>query len=122
MKQDPNIFLTLKNNKHWNTQNQNLVVQASAQYASKILDPTYQINTVKDVEIFQLEQRYLYTMFTNKVIIDFGKQITRKHAKTANTQQVYKELHVHTSNSTKANIEASNILQYFPSARFGYET
>ena len=61
----------------------------------------------------------MYFVFNRNLLTDRGKALVRQHEVDWNAQAIYRALCDHASTSTKAALDASEILSYITSARLG---
>ena len=119
IKRDITAFTALKEDKQWDAWDRNTIAQARAQDVSEVLDPLYHPKTETDVALFDEKQKYMFAVFEKNLLTDQGKAVVREHASSYDAQQVYRDIKNYALDSTKANIEASNLLSYITSAKIG---
>jgi len=116
---DLTSYIELKNNKFWDEYNRRLKAVARSQQMHEVLDPTYIPTTQEDIEIFQIQQNFMFSVFEYTLKTDHGKSVLRKYEDTGNAQKIYIELLDYAERSTKASIEASALLKYITSTKIG---
>jgi hypothetical protein len=119
IKRDPSVYPMLKDelwNDNWHC---SFVNQARAQDVDEVLDPNYLPTTSEQYELFQENQKYLYTILESKVETAKGKAIIHKHEGNYNAQKAYAELQEHHLKSTEASLHSVKILGYITSAKIG---
>ena len=119
IKRDVLLFPELKDNKQWDSWYIQTKAQARAQNVEIILDPTYKPSTIADVAIHDQRQKYMYSVFAKILQTDKGKALVRKHEDDYDAQAIHKELFEHAQRSTKASVDASDLLAYITTSRLG---
>ena len=119
IKRDPDAFCKLKDDKNWDAFLRSTKATARAQGVQQVLDPTYVPNPTdaSAVALFDLQQAYMYSVAETTLLTDTGKKLVRNYESTYNAQSVYKDLIAHYEKSTKANLNASNLLTHVTSNR-----
>ncbi len=119
IKRDPSLFPTIKDERHKDNWHRSFVTQARAQGIARVLDAAFRPADSDDAALFKLQQEYLFSVFEKCLLTDMGKSLVRKHHATADAQALYQEIHAHHNKSTRADIDASQILSYVTSVRIG---
>ncbi|MEL7196229.1 MAG: reverse transcriptase domain-containing protein [Bacteroidota bacterium] len=121
IKRDPSNFPDLVQDKQWDNFHRSMTAEAYAQDVADILDPAYipDPNDTSAQELFQLKQRYMYSVFVRNLKNDLGKGIVRQYEATFDAQAAYSKLLTYYKDSTKSSLDASNILTYITTARLG---
>ena len=119
IKRDATLFPQLKDNKQWDSWYIETKAQARAQDIEDILDPTYTPTTAGDASVFDKKQKYMYSVFAKTLQTDKGKALVRDHVDDYDAQAIHKELFDHAQRSTKASVNASDLLAYITTARIG---
>ena len=119
MKRDSSQFPVLKDEKQWDNWNRTACAQARAQDVAHVFDESYIPITPEDKALFQAKEIFMFAVFEKTLMTDQGKAFVRQHEKNAGAQLIYKALKEHAILSTKASIEASEILAYITSAKLG---
>ena len=84
-----------------------------------MLEPTFAPSSTGEAEIFGEKQKFVYAMFEKVLLTDKGQALVRNHSFTFDAQKIYAELCVYAQSSTGATMEASNLLTYITSTRYG---
>jgi hypothetical protein len=63
VRRDPNAFVSLKEDKQWDSWERSTVAQARAQDLSDVLDSTFVPATPKATELFVEKQKFVYAIF-----------------------------------------------------------
>ncbi len=119
IKRDPNLFDAFKNDDGWDNYKRSLEIQARAQNVSNVLDDSYVPTTNDDKELFQEQQKYMFSVFEKTLKTQNGLNILRSHHNNSDAQQVWKELCQKYVKSTRADIQAGNLMTYISSAKLG---
>jgi hypothetical protein len=119
IRRDPSSFIPFKEDKQWDAWQRSTEAQARAQDLSDVLDKFYIPTTPEASELFTEKQKFMYAVFEKILLTDKGKALVRKHAATFDAQRVYKEISTYALTSTRASLEASKLLTYITSSRFG---
>ena len=119
IKRDPTYFPTLKDEREFDEWERNLKSEAASQSVENVLNPDYIPTAGEQADLFAIQLKYMYSVFTKTVKTDFGKSIVRKHETDRDAQKVYKEIVEHQLKSTKALISSSELMSYITSAKLG---
>ena len=119
IRRDANAFITLKEDKQWDSWQRSTIAQARAQDVSEILDENFVPITPEAQELFVEKQKFFYVAFEKTLLTDKGKALVRHYGSTFDAQKVYQELSAYAKSSTMASMEASTLLTYVSSAKFG---
>ena len=95
------------------------MAQARAQDLSDVLDINFVPTTPEATELFVEKQKYVYAVFEKVLLTDKGKALVRQYGPTFDAQKVYGDLCAYGNSSTRATMEASNLLSYITSSKFG---
>ena len=106
IKRNQTLFPTLKDEKCQDSWHRSFVNQCRAQDLEEIINPNCVPQSVEEQEIFKWKQKWVYAVLESKVLTSKGKEIVRRHDKDANAQLAHKELLVHHTSSTSAQIAA----------------
>jgi hypothetical protein len=90
-----------------------MITIARAQNVMEVFEP----GAPTDVDLFAAKQKYVYQIFERTLLTDEGKTIVRAHEDDYNAQEVYKKLVAHYKQSTKASLNAGDMLTYITSVR-----
>ena len=119
IKRDPSFFPELKDDKQWDSWQRSTTALADSQDVQEVLDSSYTPSTKEDESLFVEKQKYMYFVFDRNLKTDKGKALVRQHEVDRDAQAIYRALCEHASKSTKAALDASDILSYITSARLG---
>ena len=117
IKRDVTQFIALKDDAAWDNWNRSTTAQAQAQDIAEVLDPNYVPTTIYEILLFEQKQKFKYAVFENTLLTDKGKALVRLHQHTHDAQSIYKELLAYAQQSTKASMNASNLLSYISTTR-----
>lgn len=119
IKRDPALFPTLKDESLNDGWHRGVTNQARAQDVHEVIDSSYVPPTDEAKALFDAKQTYMYAVFEKVVQTDRGRAIVRQYEATYDAQKVYAELVQHHLQSTKAQMDAAEIMGYITTARFG---
>jgi hypothetical protein len=119
IKRDPTLFPTLKDESHNDSWHRGVVNQARAQDVHEVMDPEYVPANPEAKALFDAKQTYMYAVFEKIVQTDRGRAIVRQFESTFDAQKVYAALVMHHLQSTMAQMDASELMGYLATARFG---
>ena len=97
------------------------MAQACAQGVEDVLDVNYSLLSPEEQALFLEKQKYMYAVFIHTLLLtDQGKALVRQYEAFSDAQGcVFKALLEHATQSTKASLEQSELLQYITSAKIG---
>jgi hypothetical protein len=113
VRRDPNAFVSLKEDKQWDSWEQSTVAQAQAQDLSDVLDSTFVPATPEATELFVEKQKFVYAIFDKILLTDKGKSLVRQYF---DAQKVSRDLTVYSNTLTMAARVASDLLTYIMSS------
>ena len=87
---------------------------ATLHQCNDILDPTFKpdVNDPDAMELFQVKNHYMFTVFNHVLQTDTGRSLVRKFDTTMDAQSVYRGLLAHRHTSTAATIHSGNSFTY----------
>ena len=119
IKRDKNNFPTFKDDKQWIRFNRDLRAEARAQALEDILDPTFVPIGPNAKDLFNEQQKFMYSVFLTTLLTDTGKDLVRQHEPNHDAQKIYHELCDAYTKSTKASNAASKLLSHCSTAQLG---
>ena len=119
IKRDPTLFPELKDLKQWDSWCIETKAQAKAQNVEQVFDAKYKASSAADKELFDQKQKFMYAVFTKTLLTDKGKSLVREHDTDSDAQTIYQEVFLHAKRSTKASVDASELLAYITTSRLG---
>lgn len=119
IRRDPTLCPTLKDIKQWDTWYIETKAQARAQDVEHIFDITYKPTSPADHEIYEQKKKFMYAVFTKTLLTDKGKALVRVYETDFDAQTIHKELFEHAQRSTKASVDASDLLAYITTSHLG---
>ena len=106
IKRDISAYPTLKDEKYYESFKRSVLVTARAHDCEEILQPTFRPRGDADsLELFQLKNDFMYSVFNKCLLSDMGKTIVRKHLDNMNAQRVWEEFATHMTTSSKGKAE-----------------
>ena len=118
IKKDKTQYPFFKDEKYWDQWNQSFSITAKSHDLAEILDPDYVPTTDAEQKLFKAKQSFAYSVLHYTLLTDMGKTLVRQHYDQLDAQKVYKELCAYHANSTKAKLNASELLTYITTVRF----
>ena len=123
IKNDPEAFSVLKDNKNWDAWYTSFRRQAESQRLTNILNPDYKPTTVDEKELFKRQNQYMISVFDKKLQTDQAKETMRMHKNAEyQAQLVLRDIKKYGEESTTASIASSKIMEYLVSAKWGSPT
>jgi hypothetical protein len=112
LKMDPSDFKPLKEDKYWLGFYRSLLVTARAQNVERIFDLDYDWTSLADEEreLYNLQQKYCYSVLSRIIQTSQGKVYIRQHAVDGNATAVLYELVEYYTHSRVAEIAATETL------------
>jgi len=109
---DPSDYKSLKEDRYWLSFHRSLVVTARAQNVERIFDLDYDSSSLagEQLELFELQQKYCYSVLTWIIQTLQGKVYVRQHAVDGNATEVLRELTEYYTHSRVAEIAATEAL------------
>ena len=113
IKRDISAYPTLKDEKYYESFKRSVLVTARAHDWEEILQPTFRPREDADsLELFRLNNDFMYSVFNKCLLSDMGKTIVRKHIDNMNAQQVWEEFATHMATSSKGKAEKHGLHTY----------
>ena len=69
--------------------------------------------------MYEQKQRFMYAVFTKTLLTDKGKSLVRQHGDDYDAQSIHAKLYNCAQCSTKASVDASDLLVYITTSRLG---
>ena len=90
-----------------------MLVTARSHVSVEIFQPTFRPREDADsLELFRLENDFMYSVFNKCLLSDMGKTIVRKHLDNMNAQRVWEEFAIHMTTSSKGKTEKHRLHTY----------
>ena len=116
VKRDPSAFPVLQQDSQYDTWHRATVATAKAQNCGNIVDVNYTPIGPSEIDLFELQKTYMYSVFVNTLKTDTGKQLVRN---SADAHKIFKDLTSHYTLSAKASIDGSVLLEYVTGIQLG---
>ena len=100
IKKDPNIYPELKNDKHYETWIASVQAFANLHGTSNVLDANYKPDTIWEVQAFEDQQAFMWSVAVTKITSPSGRTHLRNNP--GNAQRVFQLLHHELRQSLKA--------------------
>ena len=112
IKMDQSDYKPLKEDKYWLSFRRSLMVTARAQNVERIFDLDFDTDSLvgEQLELYELQQKYCYSMLAQIIQTSQGKVYVRQHAVDGNATGVLRELTEYYSHSRVAEIAATEAL------------
>ena len=117
IKKDKSTYPTFREDRQWDKWNRSIKALARTHDCEEIFDPTYKPNGDDEEETFIEKQKFIYSVFEDKVLTNTGQALVRKFEKTFDAQSVYKGLLQYSRESTQATIDIAELLTYITSVK-----
>ena len=111
IKRDATRYPLLKQQKYYLAWHRTFVGEVHAQDLANVIDPSY-IPVPPDVELFELQKNYMYSVFQTILLTDKGKTIVRTHSTTRDAQKIYADLAKYAKESTATQIELESLTAF----------
>jgi hypothetical protein len=121
-KQDSGAFPVLKDERFWDDFIRSTKAIARSQRVDNVLDSTYVPITTDEIELFDHQQAYMYTVIQLTMQTDKGQELVCDYEDTYNAQKVHADITPYHATSTKATNQASELLTHITSNRLGLDT
>ena len=113
IKRDISAYLTLKDEKYYESFKRSVLVTARAHDCEEVLQPTFRPRSDADsLALFRLKNDFMYSVFNKCLLSDMGKTIVRKHLDNMNAQRVWEEFATHMTTSSKGKAEKRRLHTY----------
>ena len=83
---------------------------------SNVLDKDFATTTPAETALFDEQKKFMFAVFEHTLQTDKGRALVCKHEADYDAQKIYAALVDHYVNSTKASLDAGDILSYITSA------
>jgi hypothetical protein len=118
-KRDPTLFAVMKTDSQYDTWLRQTKSQANTQGLRNVINGNYNPSTQEEIEVFQCQQEYMYSVFLLTMQTDFGKRLVRQHENTQDAQTIFSEYVKYYSDSIKAELESTKVYEYLANTRLG---
>ena len=82
-----------------------------------VFDTAYVPVGTNQQALFQEKQKFVYSIFEDKVLTNTGKKLVRKFEETFDAQSIYKGLLYHSKDSAQATIDIAKLLTYITTVK-----
>jgi hypothetical protein len=106
IKKDPELYPTFKEARYWDSWNRELQSKAQLHDCGNVLDPGYKPTTTEDVDLFELQKKFMYSVFLSKVTVSDAVNIVKT---TPDAQLCYQSLVHRFEKSPEATMDAQTI-------------
>ena len=106
IKKDPEVYPIFKEARYWDSWNRELQSKAQLHDVGNVLDPLYKPITTDDIDLFELQKKFMYSVFLSKVTVSDAVNIVKT---TPNAQLCYQSLVHRFEKSPEATMDAQTI-------------
>ena len=117
IKKDRNTYATFCKDRRWDKWNRSVKAIARPHNFEEVFDISYVPVGEEEIETFQEKQKFIYSVFEDKVLTNTGVTLVRKYEKTYDAQSIYKGLLRHSQESTQATIDTAELLTYITTVK-----
>ena len=117
IKHDKSHYVALREDKQWDSWKRSTVATARSHGCEEIFDPSYMPITSTDKAIFDEKQKFMYSVFEDKLHTDMGKYYVRLHEHDYDAQAIFASLQAHAKASTQASIDTAVLLSYITTTK-----
>ena len=100
IKRDKSQYPALREDKQWDNWHRSALVTARSHGCDHIFDPTFKPNTPEEIGIFDEKQKFMYSVFEDKLLTDMGKHLVRKHQNDYDAHAIFQQLAARAQTST----------------------
>ena len=112
IKREKSHYSVLREEKQWDGWRRSTLATARSHGCEDVFDRTYQPTTAEERDVFNEKQKFIYSVFEEKLQTDMGKSIVRDHEHDFDAQTIYAQLLDHANASTQASIDTADLLKY----------
>ena len=112
IKRDKAHYTVLKEDKQWDNWKRSTLATARSHCCEDVFDPSYKPSSADDIAIFNEKQKFIYSVFEEKLRTDMGKFFVRLHEHDYDAQTIFAKLQDHAKASTQAAIDTADLLSY----------
>ena len=112
IKRDKSHYTTLREDKQWDAWRRSTLATARSHSCEEVFDPSYVPTSLDDKELFIEKQKFVYSVFEDKLQTDVGKALVRDHEHDSDAQTIFAALIDHAKVSTQATIDTAQLLKY----------
>ena len=117
IKRDKSHYAPFKDDKQWDNWRRSTMATARSHGCEDIFDPNYHPSNQDDLAIFAEKQKFIYSVFEEKLQTDMGKYFVRQHEHDYDAQAIYSKLLAHARASTQASIDTADLLSYITTTK-----
>ena len=79
IKRDKSHYVVLKEDKQWDTWKRSTLATARSHGCEQVFDPTYKPSTSDKISVFDEKQKFIYSVFEEKLKTDLSKFYVRTY-------------------------------------------
>jgi len=119
IRKDPSAYPTLHKDTLYDNWIREFSAVGSAHGLDSLFDNSYVPADDKEEELFEKQQKFLFSVLCAKLKTSTGQDLVRNHTAKRDAQAILAELADYHHNSTKAGINSGDLLTYITSAKLG---
>ena len=116
IKRDKSHYAVFKDAKQWDGWRRSTLATARSHNCEEVFNPSYRPSS-EDRDVFAEKQKFIYSVFEEKLQTDMGKHFVRMHELDFDAQTVFKDLQTHARASTQASIATAELLRYITTTK-----
>ena len=89
IKRDKSQYPVLREDKQWDNWHRSALATARSHGCDQIFDPAFKPNTPEEIGIFDEKQKFMYSVFEDKLLTDMGKHLVRKHQHDYDAHRIF---------------------------------
>jgi hypothetical protein len=117
IKRDPSQFKTFQNETYWDTWFRGFTATAKTQGLNNILNEAYVPNTQNDVDLFEAQQAYMYSVLIDRLQTENSQSILRDHEDDKDAQKIIAEVVTYYEKSSMTKNRASTLFSQITSMK-----
>ena len=117
IKRDKSHYTILREDKQWDKWNRSTIATARTHDCDHVFDINFVPIGEEQQELFDEKQKFIYSVFEEKVLTNTGKALVRKYERSFDAQKIYKGLLAYSKESTQATIDTAELLQYISTVK-----
>jgi hypothetical protein len=118
VKRDKSQYEKLQRGSDFPRWNRSLKATAKAHGCCHVLDDNYFPSEPEEVELFELQKAFMYSVFDYTLQTDKGKEIVIDHEHDQDGQLVYQDLYNHYTKSIDATLKSDELREYITSTTY----
>ena len=117
IKRDKSHYQVFKEDKQWDSWRRSTLATARSHACEEVFDPNYRPTTADELAVFTEKQKFIYSVFEEKLKTDMGKYFVRIHESDFDAQSIFEQLQIHARASTQASLDNADLLSYITTTK-----